>query len=65
MQSCNRFFVKNSARRLHSVYVNVYIHYFIFKNLSYQYVAHFKMFYKTYKTHKKYKCYINVNAEHW
>jgi hypothetical protein len=41
--------------RLHSVYVNVYIHYFIFKSLSYQYVAHFKMFYKSYKTHKKYK----------
>jgi hypothetical protein len=28
--------------RLHSVYVNVYIHYFIFKSLSYQYVTHFK-----------------------
>jgi hypothetical protein len=38
-----------------NVYVNVYIHYFIFKSLSYQYVAHFKMFYKSYKTHKKYK----------
>jgi hypothetical protein len=45
--------------RLHPVYVNVYIHYFIFKSLSYQYVAHFKMFYNSYKIHKKY-----VNAEH-
>jgi hypothetical protein len=32
-----------------------YIHYFIFKSLSYQYVAHFKIFYKSYKTNKKYK----------